>query len=538
MRINPMLWEFSNSYRRYKTALRLVQIVFWVLKLMLGFFFRRLLGRIIPKRLRPANAVGEGALAKVRLLIEQLGPMFIKFGQILSTRTECPDVLREELKKLQETVPPFSYQEANDIIEQELAAPIEELFLSFEKEPIAAASLAQVHRAWLREEEEGEGPVEVAVKVQRPNLGAIIAVDLAVMEFIAKMLHRFLPRARILNAPDIIDGFGTALKRETDFYLEGRHADKVAKIHKNDRYVKIPKIYWDYTTDKVLTMEFIHGIRINQFEEIDKAGWDRYTIANNMARAYFKQILKEGFLHADPHPGNLYIQDEDVICFLDFGMTEDVPDELLDKLTDLLVAIIHDNDALKTAEVLMRINVGRPEVVNFKKLVIDLYAFLDRRFVEGKIPLGVRGVGYVLNELLYVILWSGIQLPLPLILVIKAILYVEMLAIELYPGFDLVDVLEPHMERRFRKKIYKRLEPLELRHPRKSGTDIGDAAVAAADYLKDLPRQLTSITSKIERGELEFRTREVGKGNHNLSVFNIIILLLIIGLIIVVVIKF
>lgn len=537
MHINPMLWEFSNTYRQYKTALRLVQIMFLVLKLMLGFFFRRLLGRIIPKRLRPANAVGEGAMARVRLLIEQLGPMFIKFGQILSTRTECPDVLREELKKLQEAVPPFTYQEANDIIEQELAAPIEELFLSFEKEPIAAASLAQVHRAWLKGEE-GEEPVEVAVKVQRPNLAPIIAVDLSVMEFMAKMVHRFLPRARILNAPDIIDGFGMGLRRETDFFLEGRHADKVARMHKNDRYVKVPKIYWDYTTDKVLTMEFIHGVRINQFEEIDRLGWDRYTIANNMAKAYFKQILKEGFLQADPHPGNLYIQDEDVICFLDFGMTEDVPDELLDKLTDLLVAMIHDNDALKTAEVLMDIHVGRPEAVNFEKLVTDLYAFLDRRFVEGKMPIGVKGVGYIFNELLYVILWRGIHLPTPLILVIKAILYVEMLAIELYPGFDLQNILEPHMARRFRRKIYKRMEPLELRHPRKSGTDIGDAAVVAANYLKDLPRQVSSIMGKIERGELEFRTREVGKANNAAqTLFNILIIALIIGLIIIVVLK-
>ena len=136
-------------------------------------------------------------------------------------------------------------------------------------------------------------------------------------------------------------------------------------------------------------------------------------------------------------------------------------------------------------------------------------------------------------------MWRGIQLPTPLILVIKAILYVEMLATELYPGFDLVDVLEPHMARRYRKKIYKRLEPLELRHPRKSGTDIGDAAVAAANYLKDLPQQVTSIMGKIDRGELEFRTREVGKANHtSQTLFNILIIALIIGLIIFVVIKF
>ena len=172
----------------------------------------------------------------MRRLIEDLGPTFIKFGQILSTRTEIPPALRDELKKLQEAVPPFSYQEVNDIIEEELAAPIEELFVSFEKKPIAAASLAQVHEAWLREEEEGEGLVEVAVavKVQRPKLEAIIQLDLAVLEVAIGIIDKLMKRVRVLNLPEIIDAFGTALNREVDFVLEGRSCDRLAKINKND----------------------------------------------------------------------------------------------------------------------------------------------------------------------------------------------------------------------------------------------------------------------------------------------------------------
>lgn len=256
---------------------------------------------------------------RIRLLIEELGPTFIKFGQILSTRAECPPLLRDELKKLQDRVPPFSYEDVEDIIEEELAAPIEELFISFNKVPIAAASLSQVHEAVLRKGRERQR--KVAVKVQRPNLESIIEADLSVLEFSSRLIDKLLPRTRIFNLPLIIDAFGTTLRRELDFVLEGRNADKLARIHENDETVKIPEIYWDYTTKRVITMEFIKGIKISEVEELDKAGLDRYKIALHMTRAYTKQIFKEGFLHADPHPANLFIQDGEVIAFLDYSHT-------------------------------------------------------------------------------------------------------------------------------------------------------------------------------------------------------------------------
>ncbi len=543
MHINPLLFELVGTYRRYKTLQRFVQIFFMVLRFILrslfSYLFSRLFGWIIPKRLKSANPSGGGIWNRLRRLIEELGPTFIKFGQILSTRTEIPEAMRNELKKLQEAVPPFSYEEANDIIEQELAAPIEELFISFEKKPIAAASLAQVHRAWLREGEEDEGPVEVAVKVQRPNLGAIIAVDSVVLEVIARLVDKFLPRARIIHFSHIVDSFTTALKREVDFVLEGRNADKLARLHRKDIYVKIPKIYWGYTTNRVLTMEFIHGVRINDFEKLDELGWDRWTIANNQMKAYFDQIFKYGFLHADPHPGNLYVQDEDVICFLDFGMTEYVDKDTLDKVTDLVIALFHDNDGLKTAEAWMDLHIGRPEEIDFDRMVLALNSFIVRRFVEGKAAIGERGVGFILNELLYIVFGYGVYLPLPGTLIIKTLLYVEMLATELWPGFDIQDNLEKHAKRRLRTKLYHRLDPADLRHPRQTGAEVGDALIEAADYVKDLPRQVTSIMGKIERGELEFRTREVGKAHRvNQTLFNILIIALIIGLIIFVVMKF
>ena len=316
----------------------------------------------------------------------------------------------------------------------------------------------------------------MAVKVQRPNIENIIEVDLALLETLSRLVNRLFPRMRIFNLPLIIDAFGTSLRREIDYILEGRNADKLAKIHKNDRAVYILEIYWDYTTKRVLTMEFIEGIKISNVEELDRAGLDRNQIAFNLARAYMKQIFREGFLHADPHPANVFIQDDEVICFLDFGMVEYLDDKILRDLTDLLVALIHDNTGPSVAEAFMRLHTGRKEEVDYPKLVLEMSSFIDRHFVEGKIPLAQKGVGYIMNELVYGVYKFGIKLPQPSVLVIKTLLYVEMLANDLYPGFDVLEMVEPHVKRRLKRKWVERFDIVNARGPRKLVEDLLDAA--------------------------------------------------------------
>ena len=520
--MNKALWEFSNTYRRYRTLRRFLQIIGIVIK----FLLCRLWGKI-----------RRGSLSnweRIRLLIEELGPAFIKFGQILSTRGECPPLLRDELKKLQDKVPPFSYEEVEDIIEQELAAPIEELFVSFNKVPIASASLGQVHEAVLRYGRNRRGGV--AVKVQRPNIENIIAVDLSVLEFSSRLVDRLMPRTRIFNLPLIIDAFGTTLRREIDYVLEGRNADKLARSHNSDETVKIPEIYWDYTTQRVLTMEFIDGIKISEVEELDEAGLDRYKIALHMTRAYMKQIFKEGFLHADPHPANLFILDDEVIAFLDFGMVEYIDDKLLTDLTELLVALIHDNTGPRVAEEFMNIHTGNKWDVDYPKLVLEMSTFIDRHFVDGKIPLAQKGVGYIMNELIYGVYKFGIKLPQPLVLVIKTLLYVEMLGNELYPGFDVMDMVKPHVDRRVRRKLAEQVDILDVREPRELIGGLLDSASEAVDFVKDLPRQATAIMDKIERGELEFKMNS-SNSNHNHIIWTIIPVLIIIALLVIIVLR-
>ena len=427
-------------------------------------------------------------------------------------------------------VPPFSYKEVEDTIEQELAAPIEELFVSFNKEPVASASLGQVHEAVLRQ---GRNRRErVAVKVQRPNIESIIEVDLSLLEFLIRLVDKLIPRIRVINLPDIIDAFGTSLRREVDYVLEGRSADKLAKIHKHDDTVYIPKVYWDYTTKRVITEEFIVGIKISEVGKLDKAGLDRYQIALHMTRAYMKQIFREGFLHADPHPANLFVLENEVICFLDFGMVEYIDDKLLADLTELLVAIVHDNTGSRVAEEFMNLHTGNKWDVDYPKLVLELDTFIDRHFVEGKIPLAQKGIGYIMNELVYGVFKYGIKLPNPMILVIKALLFAEMLANEIYSGFDVLDMVKPHVNRRLRKKYKEKVDILDLTKPKQLG-DWLDSAGEAADFIKDLPRQTTAIMNKLERGEMEFK---VNNNNNNHAIWAIAIVV-IIALLVVIILK-
>ena len=525
--MNKVLWEISNTYRRFVTLRRFLEI----LAITIKFLFRVLFSKIWRQKSqkRWGNPSG-GFEALVRLLIEELGPTFIKFGQILSTRAECPESLKKELEKLQENVPPFSYKEVEDIIEEELAAPIEELFISFDKEPLAAASLGQVHKAVLRYNRRER----VAVKIQRPNIDNIIEVDLVILDVLARLIDKLFPRIRSSHLPELIDAFATSLRREIDFILEGRNADKIAKNFKNDDTVSIPKVYWDYTSKRVLVEEFIEGIRINDFEAMDRAGLDKYEIALNVTRAYLQMIHEDGFLQADPHPGNLYVLKDNVIVVLDFGMIERIEDKQLDKLGDLILAF-DSYDPIRLTKEVMRLHTGGRDEVDVEKLELEMGTFIDRHFVDGKMPLGQRGVGHIMDDLTEAVFGYGVRLPRHLVLVFKTYLYVEVLANELYPGFNVYDMFDPHLRRLGLKRLRNKADVLGLTEPKELLVDLADSAGEAVDFLKDLPRQVTAIMNKIERGEMEFKVRNNNNNNH--SVGNIAIVA-IIALLVIIVLKF
>jgi len=274
---------------------------------------------------------------------------------------------------------------------------------------------------------------------------------------------------------------------------------------------------------RLLTLEIVfHIFNPNEFPVV-------------VERAKYRIYFREGFLHADPHPANLFILNDEVICFLDFGMVEYIEDKLLTDLTELLIALIHDNTGPRLAEELMNLHTGNKWDVDYPKLVLEMSTFIDRHFVEGKMPLAQKGVGYIMNELVYGAYKFGIKLPQPLILVIKTLLYVEMLANELYPGFDVMDMVRPRVDRRLRKKLIEKVDVLDLRQPKELVSDLLDAAGEAADFAKDLPRQVAAIMTKLERGELELKLKNNNNNNH--LIWSIFATVVIIALLVIIILK-
>lgn len=265
----------------------------------------------------------KGTPEKLLLAFERLGPMFMKLGQVLSMR---PDLIPKEYVKvfsqLQDRAPAFPFEQVKAIIEKELKKPLTEVFASFSHEPLASASLGQVHRATLSNGE------SVAVKVQRPGIRKGIKRDLRIMHMLLKKTERHVPELRPMRLGRALDTFTKSLWKELDYEVEGRHADRFAYLFRLDPGVKIPKIYWQETTSRVLTMEFMEGTKMGDREEISKQGLDHKKLMDNCVRACLLPVFKFGFFHADPHPGNVWALKDNRVCYLDFGMMGSVSETL------------------------------------------------------------------------------------------------------------------------------------------------------------------------------------------------------------------
>ena len=250
-----------------------------------------------------------------RQALEELGPAFVKLGQMLSTRPDLlPPSYITELAKLQDSVPPVSWDEIRQVIEEELGQPPEDIFGEVDPKPLAAASLAQVHAAKLMTRQ------KVVIKVQRPNIAATIRTDLEIIRDIAKYAEQHTPLGKVYNLAEIADDFADTLNHEMNYQSEGRNADRLRENFAQERYLHVPWIYWEYSTRRVLVMEYIEGIKITNIRALDEAGHDREKLANQAARMIIKEFLDDGFFHADPHPGNLIVMEDEAIGVMDFGM--------------------------------------------------------------------------------------------------------------------------------------------------------------------------------------------------------------------------
>ncbi|MFQ5587040.1 MAG: ABC1 kinase family protein, partial [Thermodesulfobacteriota bacterium] len=395
-------------YLGYRNIKRLRQIV----AVLIRHGFYPLLERIhltrvisVSKRLQGKKAMRKGEAlpdaVRLRQALEELGPSFIKIGQVLSTRADLlPDDYVKELLKLQDRVPPFDFEEVVQIVEGELKAPLGELFQKIEEEPIAAASIAQVHRAVTKDGK------EAVVKVQRPRIDGIIATDIAVVLYIARLMEKYIPESRLYGPVDMVDEFSRTINKEMDFTLEGSYTEKFRKEFEDDPRVLVPEIYWDLTSAKVLTMERVKGIKISNVARLRNEGIDTEEIARLVADLFFRQVFEIATFHGDLHSGNIFVLGPDRIAYVDFGIVGRVEKEMMENLADILIGIVKEDYELLT-KVYMKMGMV-PEDIDVAAFRREYYDLLLHYFGR---PLKSAKFGELLVD--YIKLASRYKIKLP-----------------------------------------------------------------------------------------------------------------------------
>jgi len=468
-------------------------------------------------RTRRENIEKLSRAERLRLLVEELGPTFVKFAQILSTR---PDILPAdviaEFEKLQDEVPPYPYAQAREIIESELGDRVENLFSSMEETPLASASVAQVHRAVLH-----DGEV-VAVKVQRPGIRKIIEVDLEIMLHLATLMEKNIEEVALQKPTRIIEEFARTLERELDFTLEAANMERVAAQFVNDRTIYIPKVYSEYSGARVLTMEFIDGIKVSDLEKLREAGMDLKVITARGADFVMKQVFEFGFFHADPHPGNIFVLPGNVICPIDFGMTGSVDERQRALFVDIMGSFAQ-KDAGRCTRLLMDLGEFEEEP-DIRLLEREVEDFMGRHLFK---PLKDLDVGRLLQDLLNIATRNKIRIPPVIFLMIKAFTAMEGTARLLDPEFDMIAYTEPFIRRA--KLARYALEKI-ARH-------VVSALADSVDVLQSLPHETLNLVRLIRQNKLTVNMdmkdlgtllRDLNQAGNRLS-FSIIIAALILS---------
>lgn len=431
------------------------------------------------------------AAERVRLFLEELGPTFVKIGQIASTRRDIiPSEFIKELEKLQDDVAPFSFAEVKQIIEQELAESIEEVFREFDETPLAAASIGQVHGAVIHSGE------PVAVKIQRPGIGKVIETDLEILQELALLAEKRMAWAARYQLREIVDEFARSLRAELDYKIEGRNAEKISKQFKSNQFIRIPRIYWDYSTSRVLTIEYLQGDKLN--ERIELKGYNRQVLAERFVFALMHQMLIEGFFHGDPHPGNVLVLPGGVIAFLDFGLVGRLTPELKDQVASLVIALMGQNSA-GIIKAITRMGLV-PDDVNMGKLRSDVDQLREKYY---DVPLSQISLGESVTDLFFVAQQHRITMPVDLTLLGKTLLIMEGIVQKLDPNLSIVKIAEPFGHQLLRERY----------HPKKVAAKVWHDMDEYRELLINLPKGIDELTHLIKTGKLrlEFMIPELNQ---------------------------
>jgi len=420
-----------------------------------------------------------------------LGPTFIKLGQLFSTRADLfPSEYVEELSKLQDRVPAFGYEQVEQIIRQDLDKSVTELFRNFDPIPLAAASLGQVHKAQLHSEE------EVVVKVQRPGLRKLFTIDLQILKGIARYFQSHPDWGRGRDWIGIYEECCRILWEEIDYLNEGSNADTFRRNFRSYDWVKVPRVYWRYTSPRVLTLEYAPGIKISHYEALEAAGLDRKLIANLGARAYLQQLLNDGFFHADPHPGNIAVSPTGALIFYDFGMMGKIKSNLREQLMETLFGVAEKN-AQRVVTSLVELGALSP-VEDMGPVRRSVQYMLDN-FMDK--PFENQSVSAISEDLYEIAYDQPFRFPATFTFVMRAFSTLEGVGKGLDPEFNFMEVAKP-----FAMQIMT-----NGNSPNGNSfiNEIGRQAAQVSSTALGLPRRIEDTIDKLERGDLRIRVRSI-----------------------------
>ncbi len=444
-----------------------------------------------------ASALGEeerrriSTAERIRLALTDLGPSFVKLGQIVSTRPDViPAAIVTELKKLQDAVPPVAFDEVRTAVEEALGAPLEELYESFDPAPLAAASIAQVHRAVLRTP---EGSRDVVVKVQRPGIARTIASDVELLHMLAALVERAIPESRTYSPTRLVDQFDRAVTAELDFGIEADNARRFARNFEGNPHCRFPQVFQTACSKTVMTMEFIAGKKPG---DALAAGFSGSLIARRAIRIFVQQIFDDGFFHADPHPGNIFIVGEPLdpaLCLIDLGMVGRLSPELRDRTIDLMIAAVReDHTAVADALYAIGTPTRKVDMRAYRARVSELAdRYLGRPIKEIELSALIRDiVGGAVEH--------GLEIPPDFLLVGKALMTIEGIGKELDPDLDVFSETRPY----FLQLLQKRWSPERL------GPELWRSFERLSGAAYDLPVQLREVLDDLRLGRLAMKTHD------------------------------
>ncbi|MBO3117679.1 hypothetical protein J4050_13060 [Winogradskyella sp. DF17] len=484
----------ASIKRKYKSVSRYNEI----LKVLIKYGFEDLvqhleerkkytfIKNLIPKRSR-VQAMEFTKWEKMRLVCEELGPTFVKFGQILSNRPDLiPFELVLEFEKLQDNVPPMPDDKVKEVVVSELKKDIDELFAWFDPKPFASASMAQVHKVTLHTGK------RVALKIQRPGIKEVILEDIKVMYTIAEILENRIPSLKSFDPVGLVKNFETSILKELDFINESiniqRFYNNLKADDSQEQYARAPRVYQNFTTEKILAMEFMAGIKIDRLKKLQDKGIDTKVVARRLSISFFKQIFEYGFFHADPHPGNLLVLPNKHIGYLDFGMMGTIlPRDI--KIFGQLFSSITKRDVKQIINAIQQLS-DATVIKDIRGLEFDVNEFVEKYYVR---DVHDNEMSTVLLELKDIIVAHGLKVPTYFYLFARALVTLEGVLEKLDPQLDQFEMVRPYLS----KSITRNYSPVVM------GKKVFNSIFELTDYMEEFPRDLKNAIRKINKGQIE-----------------------------------